>query len=290
MHASVAFRSKAALYPCPIGLGSTLWILHSSHHVHSATPIWLLLRCIQSTPRLFSSLLAGCTSDRRELLRSFAQRFFSHSPNSGNTVYATVTAHINIPQVVHGVGCQDTCPRGLLTLEQVIIILDEIPLLIFFVQAVIALKRRIDAASAEFGSNIAVRAVEWHSRVHRVHGWEREISRVSLPTIPDLRHSIKDVLGDCFLLLSHRWHDVLLAEVRQFQDNVHSTSTFSQVAFLLNDAYGSFASRFPAFTGSVSIVAHSLGCSIVWELLSATDSSSPSRMRWPLQFRSCSCL
>ena len=154
----------------------------------------------------------------------------------------------------------------------------------------IALKRRIDAASAEFGSNIAVRAVEWHSRVHRVHGWEREISRVSLPTIPDLRHSIKDVLGDCFLLLSHRWHDVLLAEVRQFQDNVHSTSTFSQVTFLLNDAYGSFASRFPAFTGSVSIVAHSLGCSIVWELLTATDSSSPSRMRWPLQFRSCSCL
>jgi hypothetical protein len=122
-----------------------------------------------------------------------------------------------VPQVVHGVGSQDTCPRGLLTLEQVFIFLDETSVLITFVQAVIALKRRIDAASAEFGSNIAVRAVEWHSRIHRVHGWEREISRVSLPTIPDLRQGIKDVLGDCFLLLSHRWHDVLLAEVRQNQ-------------------------------------------------------------------------
>jgi hypothetical protein len=154
---------------------------------------------------------------------------------------------------------------------------------------VIALKRRIDAASAEFGSNIAVRAVEWHSKIHRVHGWEREISRVSLPTIPDLRQGINNVLGDCFLLLSHRWHDVLLAEVRKNQGRRAQLKNIFQVTFLLNDAYGSFASRFPAFTGSVSIVAHSLGCSIVWELLSTIDSTSPSRMRWPLKFRSCSC-
>lgn len=142
-----------------------------------------------------------------------------------------MTAHINRPQVVHGVGCQDTCPRGLLTLEQVIIILDETSLLITVVQAVLALKRRIDAASAEFGSNIAVRAVEWHSKIHRVHGWEREISRVSLPTIPDLRQGINNVLGDCFLLLSHRWHDVLLAEVRQTRDDVHSSLTFFRLLF-----------------------------------------------------------
>jgi hypothetical protein len=80
-------------------------------------------------------------------------------------------------------------------------------------QAVSALKKRIDAASVDFGCNIAVRAVEWHSRMHRVRGWEREVSRVSLPTIPDLRQGIKDVLGDCFLLLSQRWHDVLISEV-----------------------------------------------------------------------------
>ncbi len=44
-------------------------------------------------------------------------------------------------------------------------------------------------------------------------------------------------------------------------------------------------SRFPAFTGNVSIVAHSLGCSIVWELLSQTESASSLRLRWPLNFR-----
>ena len=81
------------------------------------------------------------------------------------------------------------------------------------VQAAAALKKRIDAASADFGCNVAVRAVEWHSRMHRVRGFEREISRVLLPTVPDLRQGIKDVLGDCFLLLSQRWHDVFLAEV-----------------------------------------------------------------------------
>jgi hypothetical protein len=81
-------------------------------------------------------------------------------------------------------------------------------------QAVTALKKRIDAASADFGCNIAVRAVEWHSRMHRMRGWEREVARVSLPSIPELRQGIKDVLGDCFLLLSQRWHDILLAEVR----------------------------------------------------------------------------
>jgi hypothetical protein len=80
-------------------------------------------------------------------------------------------------------------------------------------QAVAALKKRIDTVTAELGCNVAVRAVEWHSRMHRVQGWEREISRVSLPSIPDLRQGIKDVLGDCFLLLSPRWHDVLLSEV-----------------------------------------------------------------------------
>jgi hypothetical protein len=85
LHASVALRSKAALHPCPIGLGSTLQILHSSvRHGQPATPTRPLLRCIHSTPRLFSSLLAGCTTARRERLRSFAQRLFRHSLNSGN--------------------------------------------------------------------------------------------------------------------------------------------------------------------------------------------------------------
>jgi hypothetical protein len=83
--ASLALRSKAALHPCPIGLGSTLQILHSSvRHGQPATPTRPLLRCIHSTPRLFSSLLAGCTTARRERLRSFAQRLFRHSLNSGN--------------------------------------------------------------------------------------------------------------------------------------------------------------------------------------------------------------
>jgi hypothetical protein len=49
-------------------------------------------------------------------------------------------------------------------------------------------------------------------------------------------------------------------------------------------------SRFPAFSGNVSIVAHSLGCSIVWELLSKTESSSSLRLRWPLNFRFISAL
>jgi hypothetical protein len=83
-------------------------------------------------------------------------------------------------------------------------------------QAVAALKKRIDVVSADFGCNVAVRTVEWHSRMHRVRGWEREISRVSLPSIPELRQGIKDVLGDCFLLLSERWRDLLLAEVVAF--------------------------------------------------------------------------
>ena len=61
--------------------------------------------------------------------------------------------------------------------------------------------------------------------------------------------------------------------------------TYFQVAFLLNEAYDSFMSRFPAFSGNVSIVAHSLGCSIVWEILSKTESSSSLRLRWPLNFR-----
>ena len=61
--------------------------------------------------------------------------------------------------------------------------------------------------------------------------------------------------------------------------------TIDQVALLLNDAFDSFVSRFPAFCGSVSIVAHSMGCSIIWELLSQTESASSSTLRWPLNFR-----
>lgn len=111
--------------------------------------------------------------------------------------------------------------------------------------------------------------IEWHSKLH-MEGLDKLIHDVTLPAIPKLRELANDTVLDVLFFMSPLFHQVILDEV----------------AKEMNRVFTLFQSRHPDWMGSastsgprrkkVSIVAHSLGSIICFDILNHQQVYMPS--------------
>ncbi|XP_062399010.1 phospholipase DDHD2-like isoform X2 [Sardina pilchardus] len=94
--------------------------------------------------------------------------------------------------------------------------------------------------------------VDWHTPLHdNATGVDKVIQRISLPSIERLRNFANETLLDLFFYSSPTYCQIIL----------------DTVAMELNRLHGLFCSRHPDFQGQVSLVGHSLGSLILFDLL-----------------------
>ncbi|KAJ1627671.1 hypothetical protein T492DRAFT_172922 [Pavlovales sp. CCMP2436] len=115
------------------------------------------------------------------------------------------------------------------------------------------LRRLLDDHFAELPVHVEVRAIEWHSRL-RARGLNELFC--ALTTMPaggasDMRHFAGEYLMDVLYYVQPHYGQLILDEV----------------AAQLNGRYADFMREHPSFRGGVSIVGHSLGSMIVYDLL-----------------------
>ncbi|KAL2092580.1 hypothetical protein ACEWY4_012378 [Coilia grayii] len=92
--------------------------------------------------------------------------------------------------------------------------------------------------------------VDWHNPLHAT-GVDKVIHRITLPSIERLRTFANETLLDLFFYSSPAYCQIIL----------------DTVATELNRLHGLFCSRHPDFQGEVSLVGHSLGSLILFDLL-----------------------
>uniref|UniRef100_A0A6Q2YSD9 DDHD domain-containing protein n=1 Tax=Esox lucius TaxID=8010 RepID=A0A6Q2YSD9_ESOLU len=94
--------------------------------------------------------------------------------------------------------------------------------------------------------------VDWHSALHGdATGVDQDIQRITLPSISRLRHFTNDTLLDLFFYNSPTYCQTIVDTVASEVNRLHSL----------------FKQRHPEFTGAVSVVGHSLGSLILFDLL-----------------------
>uniref|UniRef100_A0A8C4RK16 DDHD domain containing 2 n=1 Tax=Erpetoichthys calabaricus TaxID=27687 RepID=A0A8C4RK16_ERPCA len=94
--------------------------------------------------------------------------------------------------------------------------------------------------------------VNWHSALHGdATGVDKDIQRITLPSISRLRHFTNDTLLDLFFYNSPTYCQTIV-------DTVSSE---------INRLYRLFLQRNPGFSGGVSVAGHSLGSLILFDLL-----------------------
>ncbi|KAJ8005690.1 hypothetical protein DPEC_G00120540 [Dallia pectoralis] len=94
--------------------------------------------------------------------------------------------------------------------------------------------------------------VNWHSALHGdATGVDQDIQRITLPSISRLRHFTNDTLLDLFF----------------YNSPTYCQTIVDTVASELNRLHSLFKQRHPEFTGAVSVVGHSLGSLILFDLL-----------------------
>ena len=89
-----------------------------SPRVHLHTTHMLLNRCRLTACRLRSPSTPALSAHPPTMQTQATSSWFTSPPSHAISFHPFTNPCV---QVVHGVGCQDTCPRGLLTLEQVIV-------------------------------------------------------------------------------------------------------------------------------------------------------------------------
>uniref|UniRef100_A0A3B4WEZ4 DDHD domain containing 2 n=1 Tax=Seriola lalandi dorsalis TaxID=1841481 RepID=A0A3B4WEZ4_SERLL len=105
--------------------------------------------------------------------------------------------------------------------------------------------------------------VNWHSALHGdATGVDEDIQRITLPSISRLRHFTNDTLLDLFFYNSPTYCQTIVDTVASEINRLHSL----------------FKQRHPEFNGAVSVVGHSLGSLILFDLLTnqRTGSEVPS--------------
>ncbi|TWW60362.1 Phospholipase DDHD2 [Takifugu flavidus] len=105
--------------------------------------------------------------------------------------------------------------------------------------------------------------VNWHSALHGdATGVDEDIQRITLPSISRLRHFTNDTLLDLFFYNSPTYCQTIVDTVASEIDSLHTL----------------FKKRHPDFNGAVSVVGHSLGSLILFDMLTnqKTDSDSDS--------------
>lgn len=101
--------------------------------------------------------------------------------------------------------------------------------------------------------------IEWHSKLH-LEGLDSMIRDVTLPAIPKLREFANDTILDVLFFMSPMFHQVILSEVAKEMNRV--VALFQA----RNRGWGPTAA--PHRRKKVSIVAHSLGAIICFDVLS----------------------
>ncbi|KAJ2769926.1 hypothetical protein IWQ57_002895 [Coemansia nantahalensis] len=93
--------------------------------------------------------------------------------------------------------------------------------------------------------------IVFHSDLHTLETTKRRMDKVTLPSIPWIRTMDNEVVGDILYYFS----------------TFHGHKILEMIITKLNQAYSEFVERNPRFSGPVSIVAHSLGGLICYEIL-----------------------
>ncbi|KAF7660175.1 hypothetical protein LDENG_00286670 [Lucifuga dentata] len=94
--------------------------------------------------------------------------------------------------------------------------------------------------------------VNWHSALHGdATGVDEDIQRITLPSISRLRHFTNDTLLDLFF----------------YNSPTYCQTIVDTVASEINKLHDLFRERHPEFKGTVSVVGHSLGSLILFDLL-----------------------
>ncbi|XP_055929483.1 phospholipase DDHD2-like [Argiope bruennichi] len=100
--------------------------------------------------------------------------------------------------------------------------------------------------------------VAWHAKLHTSDvGLDRRMQKVTLPSIPKLRHFTNDTLIDILL----------------YSTPSYCQSIIDTVACELNNLYELFLSRNPNFSGQVFVAGHSLGSLILFDILANQNTS-----------------
>ncbi|KAM6964946.1 triacylglycerol hydrolase DDHD2 [Aplochiton taeniatus] len=101
--------------------------------------------------------------------------------------------------------------------------------------------------------------VNWHSALHGdATGVDEDIQKITLPSISRLRHFTNDTLLDLFF----------------YNSPTYCQTIVDTVASEVNRLHALFKLRHPEFTGAVSVVGHSLGSLILFDLLTNQRTAS----------------
>ncbi|KAM9744503.1 triacylglycerol hydrolase DDHD2 isoform 2-T3 [Menidia menidia] len=104
--------------------------------------------------------------------------------------------------------------------------------------------------------------VNWHSALHGdATGVDEDIQRITLPSISRLRHFTNDTLLDLFF----------------YNSPTYCQTIVDTVASEINKLHALFKLRHPEFSGAVSVVGHSLGSLILFDLLTNQRNGSQAR-------------
>ncbi|XP_026199478.1 phospholipase DDHD2 isoform X2 [Anabas testudineus] len=105
--------------------------------------------------------------------------------------------------------------------------------------------------------------VNWHSALHGdATGVDEDIQRITLPSISRLRHFTNDTLLDLFF----------------YNSPTYCQTIVDTVASEINRLHALFKQRHPEFSGAVSVVGHSLGSLILFDLLTNQRTGSEARV------------
>ncbi|KAM3611382.1 uncharacterized protein V6R79_017502 [Siganus canaliculatus] len=108
--------------------------------------------------------------------------------------------------------------------------------------------------------------VNWHSALHGdATGVDEDIQRITLPSISRLRHFTNDTLLDLFF----------------YNSPTYCQTIVDTVATEVNRLHALFKQRHPEFNGAVSVVGHSLGSLILFDLLTNQKSESKAKKEVP---------
>ncbi|XP_029016850.1 phospholipase DDHD2 isoform X2 [Betta splendens] len=106
--------------------------------------------------------------------------------------------------------------------------------------------------------------VNWHSALHGdATGVDEDIQRITLPSISRLRHFTNDTLLDLFF----------------YNSPTYCQTIVDTVASEINRLHALFKQRHPEYSGAVSVVGHSLGSLILFDLLTNQRTASEARER-----------
>ncbi|KAJ1823683.1 hypothetical protein LPJ60_001362 [Coemansia sp. RSA 2675] len=104
---------------------------------------------------------------------------------------------------------------------------------------------------SDSGACVDMVPIDYHADMHSLHTTNERMDRATLPSIPWIRTLDNEVIGDILYYFS----------------TYHGNKMLSLVINKLNAAYTDFIAEHPDFTGPVSIIAHSLGGLVCYEIL-----------------------